>query len=83
MSLGNCELLPALAGWFGPLIGNGPFNKKAIETSQADALKIISIMEKHLHVSTYLVGERITLADYYVAGIASRGFQHVSFITSS
>jgi len=77
MSLANTELLPAIAGWFKPLVGKEPFNKKTIEGHQALALSCVDIMEKHLHVSTYLVGERITLADYYVAGIAARGFEHV------
>lgn len=75
MSFANAHLLPGLGASFRPLIGRDPYNKKSVD----DALKAteanVKVLEDHLLVNTYLVSERITLADIFTAGIASRGFQ--------
>ncbi|KAL2259598.1 hypothetical protein VTK26DRAFT_6688 [Humicola hyalothermophila] len=75
MSLFNSEVLPKLGGWYRPLLGLDPYNKKSVEDSQKAAAAVISIVEKHLRDNTYLVGERITLADLFAVGIISRGFE--------
>jgi len=75
MSFFNTEVLPALGGWYRPLLGLDPYNKKNIDEAMKASQKSISIVEKHLLHNTYLVGERITLADLFAAGIVSRGFQ--------
>jgi len=67
---------PSLGGWFRPLIGRDPYNKKNVEDSSKAALKAVNIVEAHLLNNTYLAGERITLADLFAAGIISRGFQY-------
>ncbi|KAI9847809.1 MAG: hypothetical protein M1837_001702 [Sclerophora amabilis] len=77
MSFANHEVLPKLGGWFRPLIGKDPYNKKNIEESQKATLKAVGVLEKHLLVHTYLVGERITLADLFAVGILGRGYQYV------
>lgn len=77
MSLATSSVLPQLGNWFGPLIGRGPYNKKNVETAQAATNKLIGIFEEYLQTRTFLVGERITAADFYVAGIAARGFEFV------
>jgi elongation factor 1-gamma len=76
MSYFNAEVLPTLGGWFRPLIGKDPYNKKNVEDSSKAALKAVSVLEEYLSNNTYLVGERITLADMFCAGIISRGFQY-------
>jgi len=75
MSYFNSEVLPSLGGWFRPLLGRDPYNKKSIDDSMKATLKAIDIVEKHLLSNTYLAGERVTLADLFAAGIISRGFQ--------
>ncbi|KAH9221176.1 40S ribosomal protein S3aE [Leptodontidium sp. 2 PMI_412] len=75
MSFFNTEILPTLGGWFRPLIGRDPYNKKSVDESSKAALKAVSVVEEHLQNNTYLAGERITLADLFAAGIISRGFQ--------
>ncbi|KAL9947729.1 hypothetical protein D7B24_007057 [Verticillium nonalfalfae] len=75
MSFVNSEVLPPLGGWFRPLLGRDPYNKKAVEDSSKVALKAVGAIEKHLQNNTYLVGERITLADIFAASIISRGFE--------
>jgi elongation factor 1-gamma len=76
MSYFNHEVLPPLGGWFRPLIGRDPYNKKNVEDSSKAALKAVSVLEEHLLHNTYLAGERVTLADLFGAGIISRGFQY-------
>ena len=76
MSFGNAEVLPALGGWFRPLIGRDPYNKKNVEDAQKRALETVKVLEDHFLVNTYLVGERLTLADLFVAGLISRGFEY-------
>jgi elongation factor 1-gamma len=75
MSFFNTEVLPTLGGWFRPLIGRDPYNKKNVEESSKAALKAVSVVEEHLLHNTYLAGERVTLADLFAAGLISRGFQ--------
>lgn len=76
MSFANTELLPGLGGWFRPLIGRDPYNKKSVEDAQKATTANVKALEEHLTVNTYLVSERLTLADLFTAAIASRGFEH-------
>jgi elongation factor 1-gamma len=75
MSYFNSEVLPPMGGWYRPLLGKDPYNKKGVEDSSKVALKAISVVEEHLLHNTFLVGERITLADLFAAGIISRGYE--------
>jgi len=77
MSFANSALLPNLGGWFGPLLGRVPYNKKSVDVATAATLKVTGIMEEYLKNQTFLVGERISAADFFTAGIAVRGFQFV------
>jgi len=75
MSFANSEVLPSLGAWFRPLIGRDPYNKKNVDDAQKATAANIATLESHFLVNTYLVGERLTLADLFAAGIISRGFQ--------
>ena len=77
MSFANTEVLPALGGWFRPLIGRDSYNKKNIDDSQKRTALCLKTLEDHLLVNTYLVGERLTLADIFSAGLVARGFEYV------
>ncbi|PPJ51925.1 hypothetical protein CBER1_09368 [Cercospora berteroae] len=76
MSFANTELLPSVGAWFRPLVGRDPYNKKSVDDAQKATQANVKVLEEHLTVNTYLVSERLTLADLFVAGIASRGFEH-------
>lgn len=76
MSFVNSEALPNLGNWFRPLIGRDPYNKKNVEDAKKATLQAIAVLETHLLVNTYFVGERITLADLFAASLLSRGFQY-------
>ncbi|KAL1878087.1 hypothetical protein VTK73DRAFT_8138 [Phialemonium thermophilum] len=75
MSFFNSEVLPKMGAWYRPLLGRDPYNKKAVEEASKGALQAISVVEEHLLHNTYLVGERITLADLFSVGIIARGFE--------
>ncbi|KAI8633151.1 hypothetical protein F5Y19DRAFT_416846 [Xylariaceae sp. FL1651] len=75
MSFFNTEVLPKLGAWYRPLLGLDPYNKKNIDDAIKASAKNISVVEEHLLHNTYLVGERITLADLFATAIISRGFQ--------
>jgi len=75
MSFFNSEVLPKLGSWYRPLLGKEPYNKKSVEDNQKAALKAVAVVESHLKENTYLVSERITLADLFAVGIIARGFE--------
>lgn len=75
MSFANSQVLPALGASFRPLIGRDPYNKKSVDENLKATEANVKVLEDHLLVNTYLVSERFTLADLFVAGIVSRGFQ--------
>lgn len=75
MSFANQEVLTSLAGWFRPLTGRDPYIKKNVDDSQKATHKVIAVLEQHLLGNTFLVGDRITLADLFVCALISRGFQ--------
>jgi elongation factor 1-gamma len=76
MSFANTEVLSPLGGWFRPILGRDPYNKKNVDDSQKAALKAVNVLEEHLLTHTYLVNERLTLADLFTASILARGFQY-------
>ena len=75
MSYASMEILLPLSAAFRPIIGLDPFNKKNVDEAYKATMKAVSVLEEHLLVHTFLVGERITLADLYTAGMLSRGFE--------
>lgn len=76
MSFFNQEFLGQFGKWLQPLLGNEPYNKKSVDDASKAVAKVIDVVEAHLLNHTYLVGERITLADLFATGIITRGFQY-------
>ncbi|QDS77758.1 hypothetical protein FKW77_004919 [Venturia effusa] len=76
MSFANGEILPSIGAWYLPIAGRLPYNKKNVEDAQKAALKAVNVLEDHLLVNTYLVGERLTLADIFTATLLVRGFEN-------
>jgi elongation factor 1-gamma len=77
ISLANAELLPTSARAFKPIIGALPYNKKQV-SDNTEALDLIaSVFESRLSEFTYLVGERLTLADLFAASTTFRAFQYL------
>ncbi|PHH80314.1 hypothetical protein CDD82_1842 [Ophiocordyceps australis] len=76
MSFFNSEVVPHMGNWFQPLLGKIPYNKKSVDDASKAVEKAVSVVEKYLLRHTYLVGERITLADLFCAPLLYRGFQY-------
>lgn len=77
MSYANSELIPNIGNWFRPLLGRDPYNKKNVDEATKTTLKAIHTLEQHFLIHTFLVGERITLADLFTASLIARGFEYV------
>ncbi|ORX71757.1 glutathione S-transferase domain-containing protein [Anaeromyces robustus] len=60
------EIIPAMAQWLYPILGFMPYNKNAVNKAQEDVRKVMTILNNILLKKTYLVGERVTLADITV-----------------
>ncbi|KAJ3125351.1 hypothetical protein HK098_000358 [Nowakowskiella sp. JEL0407] len=67
ITLAENELVPAAEVWLYPLHGWNPANPMFTNRAKQDVKKILKILDSHLVTRTYLVGERITLADIAVS----------------
>jgi len=61
------EILPAALTWVFPCLGIMQYNKQNTERAKEDIKLALGVLNQHLLTRTYLVGERITLADITVA----------------
>jgi len=61
------EITPHANTWVNPVLGITPYNKPAHNQAVAGLKKSLGVLEKVLLNKTYLVGERITLADIAIA----------------
>jgi len=77
MSFSNSELIGALGAWFRPLLGRDVYNKKNVDTAIAQTKTVASVFEAHLLKNTFLVTEKLTLADIFATSVFARGFQYV------
>ncbi|CCJ31533.1 unnamed protein product, partial [Pneumocystis jirovecii] len=77
MSFANTDLLASLANWVLPLVGRYPYNKKAVEDSQAETERLCKYVDDFIKERTFLVGERLTLADIVMAAHLIPGFSKV------
>ncbi|XP_050296047.1 elongation factor 1-gamma isoform X2 [Anthonomus grandis grandis] len=64
------DVLPAGCAWVFPILGiikNNPSTQEAFQRAKNDMKAALTTLNDHLLTKTYLVGERITLADIVVA----------------
>merc|ERR1719510_3808 len=67
MAMADNEILPAACTWVFPTMGIMQFNKNATERAKEDVKTALKSLNDHLLTRTFLVGERLTLADIAVA----------------
>merc|ERR1712244_74768 len=67
MSMADSDILPAACTWVFPTMGIIQFNKNATERAKEDIKGVLKALNDHLLTRTFLVGERLTLADIAVA----------------
>ncbi|XP_041090536.1 elongation factor 1-gamma-like isoform X2 [Polyodon spathula] len=63
VSYADGAIIPAVANWVYPTLGASAYNKQASEKAQADLQGALSFLNEHLQTRTFLVGERVSLAD--------------------
>ncbi|KAI9830975.1 MAG: hypothetical protein M1826_004092 [Phylliscum demangeonii] len=76
MCLVNQDLAQAYGQVAFPLVGRVPYNKKSVEEGMERANKMANVIEQHLMHHTFLVGERMTLADLFTVPLVSVGFKY-------
>merc|ERR1712156_1154317 len=67
MCMADNEILPASCTWVFPTMGIMQFNKNQTERSKEDIKAALKLLNDQLLTKTFLVGERISLADIAVA----------------
>lgn len=77
VSFAQNEVLPAACTWVFPTLGIMQFNKTSTERSKVEVKAAMDTLNKVLLTKTYLVGERITLADISVAYAMKMLFENV------
>jgi len=63
----DSDILPSYCTWLFPCLGFMQYNKQNTERAKEDIKAALSVLNTHLQTRTYLVGERISLADISVA----------------
>jgi len=67
MCMADNDILPAACTWVFPTLGIMQYNKNATDRAKDDVKAALKTLNDHLLTRTFLVGERITLADIAVA----------------
>merc|ERR1712121_408995 len=67
MCWADSEVLPASCTWVFPTMGIMQYNKTATERAKEDIKAALKTLNDHLLTRTFLVGERLSLADIAVA----------------
>ncbi|XP_061900314.1 elongation factor 1-gamma [Entelurus aequoreus] len=67
VSFADSEIVPPASTWVFPTLGIMQFNKQATEQAKEDVKKVLGVLNQHLNTRTFLVGERVSLADISVA----------------
>jgi elongation factor 1-gamma len=77
MSWADNEILPASCTWVFPCMGIMQFNKVATDRAKEDVKSALKCLNDHLLTHTFLVGERISLADIATACTLLNLYKHV------
>jgi len=75
LSFADNEIVPSSCAWVFPLLGIMPQQKG--NTAKQDAVAVLELLNQKLVDSTFLVGERITLADIVVFSSLLHIYQYV------
>lgn len=78
LSFADSEIGPAASAWVFPVLGIMQYNKNSNERAKQDINAALKTLQARLVNNTFLVGERITLADIVVFTSLMHVFQHVA-----
>ncbi|XP_014242460.1 elongation factor 1-gamma [Cimex lectularius] len=77
LSYADNEVLPVVSTWVFPYMGMLNFDKKVVNGAKNDMTELLNKLNSYLLTKTYLVGERVTLADVVMACTLLNAYQHV------
>lgn len=77
IEFGNNDIVPYAQAWVFPALSLLDWNKESVERAQTEVKRVLQVLDNHLKTRTFLVGERVTLADIAVACDLSLLYQHV------
>jgi elongation factor 1-gamma len=77
MDFADNQILPSSCAWVFPCLGVMQFNKQSTEAAKEAIKAALSILNDHLATRTFLVGERISLADIAVCCNLLQLYQYV------
>merc|ERR1711915_1008117 len=77
MNFADNEILPASCTWIFPILGIMHHDKNALERAKEDVRRALGVLNTHLLPRTFLVGERISLADICVCCTLLHLYQYV------
>lgn len=63
ISMTECYIVPSATAWLGPINGYIPFNAENTVKAKQDIKKIFAALNEMIATRTFLVGQRVTLAD--------------------
>jgi len=70
------EIMPSLAAWVFDCLGLRKENAKELEKTKQAVSHSLALLDDYLRLRTYLVGERVTLADICCYTVLALGFKH-------
>ena len=77
LSYADNEILPPLASWVFPKLGFIQVDKGVEEAGKAELLELLGQLNNYLLTRTWLVGERLTLADIVVGSTLLKAYDTV------
>eukprot|EP00088_Acartia_fossae_P008089 TRINITY_DN1380_c0_g1_i4.p1 TRINITY_DN1380_c0_g1~~TRINITY_DN1380_c0_g1_i4.p1 ORF type:complete len:428 (-),score=141.96 TRINITY_DN1380_c0_g1_i4:135-1418(-) len=77
MCWADSDILPASCTWVFPCMGIMQYNKNQTDRAKDDIKKCLEYLNSHLLTKTFLVGERVTLADISVCCTMLSLFKYV------
>uniref|UniRef100_A0A4X1VNB2 Elongation factor 1-gamma n=1 Tax=Sus scrofa TaxID=9823 RepID=A0A4X1VNB2_PIG len=66
VSFADSDIVPPASTWVFPTLGIMHYNKQATENAKDEVRRVLGLLDAHLKTRTFLVGERVTLADITV-----------------
>uniref|UniRef100_A0A8C8G9G2 valine--tRNA ligase n=1 Tax=Oncorhynchus tshawytscha TaxID=74940 RepID=A0A8C8G9G2_ONCTS len=76
LSFADNELIPVSCAVVFPLLGVMGVDKKLQQSSHAEMMRVLNVLDKNLEPRTFLVGDSLTLADIAVATAALLPFKY-------
>jgi len=77
LDLADNEFLPQILAWVLPSLSAIQFNKNQVEGAKKELIRLLNILNNYLLPRTFLVGERISLADIALSCNLLLAYQHV------